>query len=95
MNKMEGTAQQSQRRKSFTKSTTATVGPARTSLEGLVGRQIKIKTASNEQIEGRIFTYDRVLNFIALDILFDSTVEMLLTIKTFPKSSPWRRNTVL
>lgn len=38
--------------------------------EWLVGRRIKIKTAFDEEIEGRIFTFDRMTNSIALDILF-------------------------
>ncbi|KAI8142079.1 anticodon-binding domain-containing protein [Fennellomyces sp. T-0311] len=47
-------------------STTRQKTPKKT-MEWLVGRQIKIKTASNEEIQGRIYTYDRMTNCLALD----------------------------
>ncbi|KAI8332584.1 anticodon-binding domain-containing protein [Chlamydoabsidia padenii] len=37
------------------------------SLEWLIGRRIKVKTTLNEEIEGLIYTYDRITNCIALD----------------------------
>ncbi|CEP07367.1 hypothetical protein [Parasitella parasitica] len=37
------------------------------SLDSIVGRAIKIKTASNEEIEGLVYTYDRISNCIAID----------------------------
>ncbi|SAM07068.1 hypothetical protein [Absidia glauca] len=40
------------------------------SLEWLIGRRIKVKTTLNEEFEGLIYTYDRITNCIALDILF-------------------------
>ncbi|KAI9274287.1 anticodon-binding domain-containing protein [Phascolomyces articulosus] len=48
------------------KSSTGTPTPKKTT-EWLIGRRIKIKTASNEEIQGRIYTYDRMTNSIALD----------------------------
>ncbi|CAO3582896.1 unnamed protein product [Absidia cylindrospora] len=41
------------------------------SLEWLIGRRIKVKTTLDEEFEGLIYTYDRITNCIALDILFD------------------------
>ncbi|KAG2224132.1 hypothetical protein INT45_000147 [Circinella minor] len=46
------------------KSSTGTSTPKKTT-EWLIGRKIKIKTASNEEIQGRIYTYDRMTNSIA------------------------------
>ncbi|KAI8063403.1 anticodon-binding domain-containing protein [Gilbertella persicaria] len=37
------------------------------SLETMIGKTIKIKTASNEQIEGFIYTYDRITNCLVID----------------------------
>ncbi|KAI8646962.1 anticodon-binding domain-containing protein [Parasitella parasitica] len=36
-------------------------------LDSIVGRAIKFKTASNEEIEGLVYTYDRTTNCIAID----------------------------
>ncbi|KAI8328661.1 anticodon-binding domain-containing protein, partial [Blakeslea trispora] len=36
-------------------------------LESMIGKIIKIKTASNEQLEGAIYTYDSITNCLALD----------------------------
>ncbi|KAJ8655761.1 hypothetical protein O0I10_008647 [Lichtheimia ornata] len=73
---MEGTTTSSQRRKSLTKPTTTTHSTAAatplasSSAQRILGRRIKLKTASNEEIEGRIYALDRLTNCIALDILF-------------------------
>ncbi|KAG0163760.1 hypothetical protein DFQ28_011205 [Apophysomyces sp. BC1034] len=68
---MEGTMQW-QRRKSVTRqgaSTSTSVSsstaptpaaPAKKTLEWLIGRRIKVKTAVNEDVEGIIYAYDRV-----------------------------------
>lgn len=37
------------------------------SLESIVGRAIKIKTASNELVEGLVYTYDRTTNCLVID----------------------------
>ncbi|KAI8886059.1 hypothetical protein K501DRAFT_214514 [Backusella circina FSU 941] len=37
------------------------------SLESLVGKTIKLKLTSDEQVEGAIYTYDKITNCIALD----------------------------
>jgi hypothetical protein len=52
--------------------TTGGVTPAKKSvpLESFVGKSIKIKTASNEEVEGLIYTYDKITNCIVIDILF-------------------------
>jgi hypothetical protein len=39
-------------------------------LDVLLGRVIKIKTMMNEQVEGTIYTLDKVTNCLVLDILF-------------------------
>ncbi|ORX59679.1 hypothetical protein DM01DRAFT_1333140 [Hesseltinella vesiculosa] len=36
-------------------------------MEWMIGRRIKIKTSSDEEIEGLIYTFDRITNCIALD----------------------------
>ncbi|KAL0141886.1 anticodon-binding domain-containing protein [Mucor lusitanicus] len=36
-------------------------------LESVVGRAIKIKTASNEEVEGLVYTYDRTTNCLVID----------------------------
>ncbi|KAI8092496.1 anticodon-binding domain-containing protein [Halteromyces radiatus] len=68
--------QQQQRRKSVTKQPNITGSETsfnhsstsnKKSLEQLIGRRIKIKTNLNEEIEGLIYTYDRITNCIALD----------------------------
>ncbi|KAI9489033.1 anticodon-binding domain-containing protein [Zychaea mexicana] len=61
---MEGTARR--------KSSTGTPAPKKNT-DWLVGRRIKIKTASNEEIQGRIYTYDRMTNSIALECSPDNT----------------------
>lgn len=38
--------------------------------ETLLGRQIKVKTVLNEQMEGSIYTLDKMTNCLVLDILF-------------------------
>ena len=68
---MEGTGRR--------KSSTGTSTPKKTT-EWLIGRKIKIKTASNEEIQGRIYTYDRMTNSIALDILFIYTYTLFIII---------------
>ncbi|KAF7726456.1 hypothetical protein EC973_008691 [Apophysomyces ossiformis] len=85
-----------QRRKSVTRQggTTSTSGsgssaptsaaPAKKSLEWLIGRRIKLKTANNEDVEGAIYTYDRATNCIALDILF-------ITLSFFDRSQERKR----
>lgn len=37
--------------------------------ETLLGRQIKVKTVLNEQMEGSIYTLDKMTNCLVLDIL--------------------------
>lgn len=37
------------------------------SLDSIVGKAIKIKTASNEQVEGLVYTFDRITNCIVID----------------------------
>ncbi|GAN02847.1 conserved hypothetical protein [Mucor ambiguus] len=48
--------------------TTSPTSPlGKKSLESIVGRAIKIKTASNEQVEGLVYTYDRTTNCLVID----------------------------
>lgn len=42
----------------------------RKTLDSYIGKSIKIKTASNEEVEGLIYTYDKTTNCIVIDILF-------------------------
>lgn len=41
-----------------------------TTLESYIGKPIKVKTASNEEVEGLIYTYDKTTNCLVIDILF-------------------------
>ncbi|KAL9548947.1 hypothetical protein MBANPS3_005439 [Mucor bainieri] len=48
--------------------TTSPTSPlGKKSLESIVGRAIKIKTASNEEVEGLVYTYDRTTNCLVID----------------------------
>lgn len=42
----------------------------RKTLDSFIGKTIKLRTASNEEIEGLIYTYDKITNCIVIDILF-------------------------
>lgn len=42
----------------------------RKSLDSYVGKLIKVKTASNEELEGLIYTFDKITNCLVIDILF-------------------------
>lgn len=42
----------------------------KTTLESYIGKHIKVKTASNEEVEGLIYTYDKTTNCLVIDILF-------------------------
>lgn len=42
----------------------------RKSLDSFIGKAIKVKTTSNEEVEGLIYTYDKITNCIVIDILF-------------------------
>lgn len=39
-------------------------------LESYIGKHIKVKTSSNEEVEGLIYTYDKTTNCLVIDILF-------------------------
>lgn len=85
--KMEGTTS-SQRRKSLTKPTSTHSAASSTtstlpSAQKILGRRIKLKTASNEEIEGRIYALDRLTNCIALDILlFHATMYTCISLES-------------
>ncbi|KAI8390866.1 anticodon-binding domain-containing protein [Radiomyces spectabilis] len=57
---------QSSHRKSPVRQGSSPIPPKR-SLEWLVGRRVKIKTTTNEEIDGLIYTFDRITNCLALD----------------------------
>jgi hypothetical protein len=74
---MEETARQKSPNKQYTSpnsthtTTTATSnGNVKKTVGSFIGKTIKIKTASNEQVEGLIYTYDRITNCLVIDILF-------------------------
>jgi small nuclear ribonucleoprotein (snRNP)-like protein len=55
-----------ERQKPQNKYTSAVSGGKKT-LESFIGKTIKLKTASNEEIEGLLYTYDRITNCIAIE----------------------------
>ncbi|KAK4519611.1 Sodium- and chloride-dependent GABA transporter 1 [Mucor velutinosus] len=67
---MEDTSRQQKphSNKPCSSNTTSPTSPlGKKSLESIVGRPIKIKTASNEQVEGLVYTYDRTTNCLVID----------------------------
>ncbi|EPB82099.1 hypothetical protein HMPREF1544_11181 [Mucor circinelloides 1006PhL] len=67
---MEDTSRQqkSQNNKAPYSNNTSPTSPfGKKSLDSIVGRAIKIKTASNEEVEGLVYTYDRTTNCIVID----------------------------
>lgn len=67
--KTTGSRQSPTHNNNNTSPTTNTTGNKK-SLESFVGKSIKLKTASNEEVEGLIYTYDKITNCIVIDILF-------------------------
>jgi hypothetical protein len=71
---MEETGRQKSPNKQYTSPnsnhTTTSNGNVKKTVGSFIGKTIKIKTASNEQIEGLIYTYDHITNCLVIDILF-------------------------
>lgn len=68
---MEETARQKSPNKHYTSpNSNSTNGHVKKTVGSFIGKTIKIKTASNEQVEGLIYTYDHITNCLVIDILF-------------------------
>ncbi|KAI8986349.1 anticodon-binding domain-containing protein [Pilobolus umbonatus] len=53
--------------------TASPAGNQKRTLESFIGRRIRIKTVSNQEVEGLIFALDRITNCIAIDCTNDTT----------------------
>lgn len=53
-------------------------------LEWVLGLSVRLKTLTNEEVYGRIYSYDSITNCVALDILFTMQKRPLPFVVSYP-----------